>query len=103
MNIMSIIFSLIFAYAVRIGDDRYDIAGRVCMDMMMLNLGARRPQMADIKVGDYAVLWGPKHQHSRNLDLEAMSQRMGECDRVYSLFCSVNCKRVHLVYTNDER
>merc|ERR1712013_979055 len=86
--------------AVRIGDERYDIAGRVCMDMMMLNLGTDKNEK--IKVGDYAVLWGPKEEHQRNLDLEAMSDRMGECDRVYSLFCSVNSKRVHLSYATDE-
>lgn len=86
--------------AVRIGDERYDIAGRVCMDTMMLYLGPTKN--TKIKVGDYVVLWGPKQQHKANLDLEGMSDRMGERDRVYSLFCSVNFKRVHLMYTNDE-
>ena len=45
---------------VRIGDDLYDIAGRVAMDMFMVNLGnlEKNPQIKDIKVGDYACLFG---------------------------------------------
>lgn len=40
---------------VRIGGDRYPLAGRVCMDHCMVDVGAR----ATVRVGDRAVLFGP--------------------------------------------
>lgn len=40
---------------VRIGGDRYPLAGRVCMDHCMVDVG-RRPT---VRVGDRAVLFGP--------------------------------------------
>merc|ERR1712087_757484 len=65
---------------VRIGDELYDVAGKVCMDMMMVNLGSvnERPEIKDIKVGDYAVLFGPKEQHEKNVQVGWMAQQLGE-------------------------
>jgi alanine racemase len=45
--------------AVGIANRLYPIAGRVCMDMLMLDLGAPGGQGADVRVGDEAVLFGP--------------------------------------------
>jgi len=40
---------------VRIGDGRYRLAGRVCMDHCMVDVGAR----PTVRVGDRAILFGP--------------------------------------------
>ena len=40
-----------------IGGALYPVAGRVCMDMLMLDVG--RPAEATVQVGDEAVLFGP--------------------------------------------
>ena len=37
-----------------------DIAGKVCMDMMMVNCGAGTPEELGLRVGDYAVLCTPR-------------------------------------------
>ena len=42
----------------------YPIAGNVCMDMLMVELGAaddKEGTGAQVRVGDVAVLWGPLH------------------------------------------
>ncbi len=42
-----------------IGGRRYPVAGRVCMDMTMLDLGPPDGPGASVSVGDEAVLFGP--------------------------------------------
>lgn len=42
-----------------IGGRRYRVAGRVCMDMTMLDLGDPDGPGAGVKVGDEAVIFGP--------------------------------------------
>ncbi len=44
---------------VEIGRRRYPIAGRVCMDMTMADLGAPDGPGASVRVGDEAVIFGP--------------------------------------------
>ena len=44
---------------VGIGGRRYRIAGRVCMDMTMVDLGAPDGPGAAVQVGDEAVIFGP--------------------------------------------
>jgi len=44
--------------SVSLHGERYEIAGKVCMDMMMVNLGDPDGRAKDVKVGDYAVLYG---------------------------------------------
>ena len=44
---------------VGIGGRRYPIAGRVCMDMTMLDLGAPDGPGASVSVGDESVVFGP--------------------------------------------
>lgn len=44
---------------VGIGGRRYPVAGRVCMDMTMVDLGAPDGPGAGIQVGDEAVIFGP--------------------------------------------
>ena len=44
---------------VGVGGRRYPIAGRVCMDMTMLDLGAPDGPGASVNIGDEAVVFGP--------------------------------------------
>jgi alanine racemase len=44
---------------VGIGQRQYPIAGRVCMDMLMVDVGAPAGAGAEMRVGDEAVLFGP--------------------------------------------
>ena len=37
---------------------RYQLAGKVCMDMLMVNLGPPGGPGSDVECGDYAVLFG---------------------------------------------
>ena len=43
---------------VGIGGRRYPIVGLICMDMLMVNLGAPDGPGADVRIGDEAVLFG---------------------------------------------
>ena len=88
---------------VRIGDNLYDVAGKVCMDMMMVNLGniEKNPEIKDIKVGDYAALFGPKEEHEKNIGLRWMAEQLGPHASFYEILCQIT-KRVPLVYTNEE-
>jgi len=45
--------------AVVVRGRRYPIAGRVCMDMLMLDLGSPGGPGAEVEVGDAAILFGP--------------------------------------------
>ena len=85
---------------VRIGDNLYDIAGLVNMDMVMINLGNpdKKPEIKNIKVGDYAVLFGPKNEHKKNITLEWMSKELGAFYSTLEITCGLT-KRVPLVYT----
>lgn len=42
-----------------IGGRPYPVAGRICMDMTMLNLGAPGGAGASVQVGDEVVIFGP--------------------------------------------
>ena len=44
---------------VGIGGALYPIAGRVCMDMLMVDLGPPEASGGDVRIGDEAVLFGP--------------------------------------------
>ena len=44
---------------VGVGGRLYPVAGRVCMDMLMLDLGRPDGRGASVRVGDEAVLFGP--------------------------------------------
>ena len=44
---------------VGIGGRRYPVAGRVCMDMTMIDLGDPGGEGAEVNVGDQAVIFGP--------------------------------------------
>ena len=48
-----------FAGPVGIGGGRYPVVGRVCMDMLMVSLGAPDGPGDAVRPGDGAVLWGP--------------------------------------------
>lgn len=43
---------------VGIGGRRVPVVGRVCMDMLMVDLGVAEGPAGDVRVGDDAVLWG---------------------------------------------
>jgi alanine racemase len=47
------------AGSVGVGGRLYPIAGRVCMDMLMLDLGAPDGPGSGVRVGDEAVIFGP--------------------------------------------
>jgi alanine racemase len=51
--------SLSPAGSVGVGGRQFPIAGRVCMDMLMLDLGPPHGPGAAVRVGDEAVLFGP--------------------------------------------
>jgi hypothetical protein len=41
-----------------IGGRKCVVAGKVCMDMMMVNCGPGTPESLGVRVGDYAILYG---------------------------------------------
>ena len=86
---------------VRIGDELYDVAGRVCMDMMMVNLGnpSKNDEISKIKMGDYAVLWGPQAQHAKNVQVAWMAEQLGEYSSILEILCGINSQRVPICYT----
>merc|ERR1719445_2322078 len=88
---------------VRIGDYLYDVAGKVCMDMMMIDLGnaEKNKQIKDIKVGDYAVLFGPKEEHEKNMDLDTMSEMLGSYYSPWEITCGLT-KRCPAVFVDDD-
>ena len=88
---------------VRIGDHLYDIAGKVCMDMMMVNLGniEKNPEIKNINVGDYAALFGPKEEHENNIDVCWIAKQLGDYSSHLEILCGI-AKRVPFIYTNDE-
>ena len=87
---------------IRIGDYLYGVAGKVCMDMMMVNLGntEKNKQINDIKVGDYAVLFGPKEEHEKNIDLETMSKLLGSFYSPWEITCGLT-KRCPAVFVDE--
>eukprot|EP01083_Nonionella_stella_P103418 295280_1 len=86
---------------VRIGDEVFDVAGRVCMDMMMVNLGnkEKNPNIKNIKIGDYAVLFGPKHAHQKNLTIPEMVKLLDANYNITEITCSLT-KRCPIVYVD---
>ena len=86
---------------IRIGNYLYDIAGLVSMDMMMINLGNpdKKPYIKNIKIGDYACLYGPKIEHDKNLDLNDITKHLGkQYDTSWNIICNINTKRVPKIY-----
>jgi len=77
---------------VRIGDYLYDVAGRVAMDMMMVNLGnaEQSPHIKEIKIGDYAVLFGPKHEHPKNILIPELLKVIGGQYNEYQITCGIS-------------
>lgn len=67
---------------------RYPIAGRVCMDQLMINLGNDR----DIKIGDEVTVFGPDHAGP---DASELADQIGTIS--YEITCAVN-KRVPRIY-----
>ena len=43
---------------VHIRGHKFVVAGKVCMDMVMVDLGAKGGPGESVRVGDYATLWG---------------------------------------------
>eukprot|EP01083_Nonionella_stella_P008127 23468_1 len=86
---------------VRIGDEVFDVAGRVCMDLMMVNLGnkEKNPNIKNIKIGDYAVLFGPKHTHEKNLSLTEMVKALDANYSEWEITCGLT-KRCPIVYVD---
>lgn len=75
---------------VRIGDRRYPVAGRICMDQTMIDLG---PQ-SSVAIDDPVVLFGPGGP-----DAEDLSESIGTIP--YEITCSVS-KRVPRIYLGPE-
>ncbi len=77
-----------------VGGQSYPIAGRVCMDQTMLDLGAETPQ---INVGDEVVLLG--RQGSSEITIEELGDAMGTI--TYEVTCVIT-PRVERHYVNGE-
>ena len=75
---------------VLIGEKRYSLAGRVCMDQMMIDLGLEKPE--EFKIGDKAVLFGPD---SRGPDAEELAGILETIS--YEITCAVS-RRVPRIY-----
>ena len=78
---------------VGIGGARYPVAGRVCMDMTMVALGAPDGPGAGVRVGDEAVLFGPGGPSA-----EEAAAAAGTIS--YELTCAV-APRVSRLYVDD--
>ena len=79
---------------VLIGGRRCPIAGRVCMDQVMVSL----PPDADVKVGDEVVLIGA--QGEERIFAEEIARATGTIG--YEVVCAIS-KRVPRVYVADDR
>jgi alanine racemase len=73
-----------------INGKRYPIAGRVCMDQVMINLGNN----SDIKVGDEVTVFGPD---AAGPNASELADQIGTIS--YEITCAVN-KRVPRIYTS---
>lgn len=73
---------------------RYPIAGRVCMDMFMVDLGAK----TDVQLGDEVVLMGK--QGSEAITMEEICQKLGTLPNEVCCWIS---SRVPRVYINESK
>ncbi len=75
-----------------IGGKKYQVAGRVCMDQIMVDLGPS----ATAKIGDEAVLFG--RQGSQEITVTELAEIAGTIN--YELVCAVS-SRVPRIYLNS--
>ena len=75
-----------------IGGRRLPVAGIICMDQCMVDA----TDLADVKTGDEAVLFG--RQGGDEVTLEELSEKIGTIP--YEIMCSIN-RRVPRIYTQN--
>ncbi|MCL2833599.1 MAG: alanine racemase [Treponema sp.] len=78
-------------YSVKIRDKTYPLAGRICMDQCMVNLG----NGGEVKRWDEAVIFGPGFTGAGEI-----AQKTGTIH--YEILCNIN-KRVPRIYINGEK
>jgi alanine racemase len=74
---------------VLVGGKRMPVAGRVCMDLTMIDL----TELASARPGDEVTLWGP------GLPVEEVAERAGTIS--YELLCAVS-PRVPRIYLGEK-
>jgi len=76
---------------VRINNDSYKIKGEICSDHMLVHLGSVKQMPfgnTQVKIGDYAVLYGSQTEHKDNITLLDLARAANVSPT--KLICSIN-------------
>lgn len=62
---------------VRINGESYKIKGDICSDHLLIHLGSVKQMPFNVKIGDYAVLFGPECEDPENISLPDLAKAAG--------------------------